>query len=166
MHNSEERLVKVQVSALADEPYTWPAFRQEKWDEFVQSCGLEKVTLYEYYGYCTSQGSYYMFSRVEQERILMELFLDAVAVGAILLSSDCPAEGFALSRTHDDDPRYDGQKINFLVKGQPELRAEYSQICYYINEKSDTMGAEAVRCFLFHFVHGMRSLLKVARGEV
>src|ERR1039458_1220389 len=62
-----------------------------KWEEFVICNGLKSVRVYEYY---IGRGISHHDSDAERNKVVNELFADAVEVGAIFLPSSTKVEDF------------------------------------------------------------------------
>ena len=69
-------------------------FYRGRWDRFVTDSGMQNKSLYGYYlGYCPDYPD-----EAENEKVLAELFADAVDLGAITLPSPYKLEDFQLKK--------------------------------------------------------------------
>src|ERR1035437_5318841 len=83
---------------------------RNKWSKFVEAGHLKGVKIYQYYLGDASRKAY---SDVAREKLTRELFIDAVAVGALTLPAKYSAEDFAF--------RASGQRITISLKNRPDL---------------------------------------------
>jgi hypothetical protein len=85
------------------------------WYEFVKNSGLKKVSLHEYYlGYASRQ-----LTDKEYEKLLTELFRDAVVLGVIVLPTSYTAEDFQFEVA---------SQAKVILRNKPELSGEVSDV--------------------------------------
>ena len=81
---------RARTSTPAPQPLPVAGELKQKWAEFISDSELQMVSLYQYYLRKSSRKILY----VDYERVVSELFQDAVAVGAIVLPSAHSVEDF------------------------------------------------------------------------
>jgi hypothetical protein len=133
-------------------------YKQGRWFEFLESNKLKKVGLYKYYlgeGAIMDRGGVARAGKGwnddDHEKVVTELFADAVEVGMITLPEDYEVEDFEFSyvpdRPHGDELMQIGVK-NVARKGiQPQL---WTSEAYFLGESND-MNHDSV----YHFLRWM-----------
>ena len=86
--------LKTQGNIYTDGPPT-VIFQREKWLEFLRSTGVQSVKLQQYYLGRTAKD----LQSADYEKIVTELFADAVASGALTLPAPHKAEDFKFQVT-------------------------------------------------------------------
>ena len=104
-------------------------FDGKKWQSFVDDNGLRNINVTKYY-----LGSYpaspMMISH--REKVITELFKDAVAVGAIVLPPNCIAHDFEFKVT-------DWKKLEVIMRHKRNFRVEITFAVRHMTETLTTM---------------------------
>ena len=103
-------------------PSTGVSYDWKKWKEFVQSSGMNTVSLYRYY--LGKNLSSYMES--DHEKVIKELFSDVVAVGALTLPGPYLSEDFVFRMA----PGASSRAVRIFVSPDKSERFRSS---YYVN---------------------------------
>ena len=130
------------------------SLEKTKWAKFVKKGKLQNMNVYHYYlGRTPGQ-----VSEAEREKILDELFKDAVAVGALLLPRDYEAKDFRLSIVPDQPEQM--QRIEIVLKKQPRLE-QPRLMPYYFIDRRNNLGHEHVLLTLDQVAAGIDRLLSL-----
>ena|ERR1035437_6652014 len=100
------------VSAPAAQKVEAVTLQRETWKNFVKSSGLENTNLYDYY---LGAGNRQASDAAQYEKIVTELFSDAVSVGAILLPEPYQADDFRFKMA----PGLSRIDLHFADKSKP-----------------------------------------------
>ena len=93
------------------------AYDADKWREFTNSEGLWGMRVYDYY---LGEGNDRYPTKKEYEKVMSELFQDAVDVGAFSLPSPYKAKDFVFQALTDVS-RTEEQEIKISLKNKPNL---------------------------------------------
>src|ERR1022692_21084 len=97
------------------------AYNTSKWRKFTNSEGLWGMRVYDYY---LGEGNDRYPTKEEHEKVMGELFRDAVDVGAFTLPSPYKAEDFVFQILMDGD-RTQEQEVRINVKDNPSIGAVF-----------------------------------------
>src|ERR1035437_4932500 len=96
-----------------------------EWTRFVNSSGLEKINLHEYY----LGEELLQITNDDYAKLLTELFADAVAVGAIVLPRLYKAEDFLFEVS--PDPHTFQQKAELSLRSAPGRKEFFYYFSHY-----------------------------------
>lgn len=92
-----------------------------KWVEFTRESGMERTRVYSYYLGRNHLGQEIKVpTPTHLEKLVTELFVDAVGTGAITLPGKYKVEDFEFKMKQDGSPRSQGNVLVFL-RGKPDL---------------------------------------------
>src|ERR1035437_9862490 len=109
----------------ATQPQRRVVWHQRTWAEFVDSLGVKRVDLYDYYLGKTAQGC----SDAEHAQVIAEIFADAILAGALTMPQRYSAEDFSFhvkSEAH-------GRKISITQRAYPNLSLPLVGKNYYLD---------------------------------
>ena len=138
-------------------------FNESIWNEFVIDGDLKNYNLYKYYGVLDASGNApQQPSHADYEKVITELFADAVAIGAIALPSPHKAEDFAFKiGTVTSGTRLYGQEVQISLKASPDQQRKMGHPgSYYALDGRRTMSSRDVLHFVRRVDNCVRDLLK------
>ena len=127
---------------------------EEKWSEFLKSSGLERTKIFSYY---SEDRWKKMLSEGEREKLTAELFKDAVAVGAIILSADYEVDDFEF-KVKSEKGAYN-PAIDVFLKKRPDLDRRGVVNVHYSFINSDTLSHSEVRWALAQIASAVTSVM-------
>jgi hypothetical protein len=105
-------------------------FNEITWNDFVEDGGLKNFNLYKYYDVVDELGEpRQQPTGADYEKVIWELFADAVAVGAIILPDTLAASDFIFAiKTISSGRVTYGQDMRVSLKGKPEVSTSIGSI--------------------------------------
>jgi hypothetical protein len=135
-----------------------PVCDQKKWADFLKSSGLESVRLYDYY---LGKRAVKNFAVEDCGKVVVELFQDAVEVGAIELPGGLSPADFQLEVKAPLGAGGRRSKI-IVVSCKPPSGVETQETIYY-GLGYRTMAHRTVRAFLIRITRAIDSMLTEER---
>ena len=142
-------------------------YEPAKLEEFLRRSAVADVNTYEYY--LGPERAYAPVNErqrpdVDHEKVLAEVFADAVEVGAIVLPDSYATEDFSFRMVDDvNDNVYDRQ-FDVVLKDRPEHEAPLSKMLDSINPLV-SMRSGGVDITVERMVQGINSILSDGRSE-
>ena len=120
------RLNAPAASSPSDVPTRGAVFNRQKWQVFLRESDLEGMSLHKYYlGKKDSHVPDYQL-----EKVVTELFADAVEVGAIILPSPYKPADFEFKVKASDGFGLDSSRIDVSLLGKPHIFSTVAPTTY------------------------------------
>ena len=140
------------LASVHGRPLETVAFYEDKWAEFVENSELKKVPLTQYY--CGEDLSFAQITRADHEKMMTEIFKDAVEVGAIVLPEPFTADNFQFCEMDF----YKGEEIGVALNAHPEIIEE---VCSYTWANNMPLSDHYMKKVLQWIAEGVDSLLNL-----
>src|ERR1035437_2896066 len=132
------------------------SYNGKKWADFMDSSECRAVPLYEYYlGFPEKIADYTL---EEEEKVVTELFLDALHVGAIVLPQPHVADDFRFVCSAGSIPEKGGRQVRVVLKSHPDLEGLRSPAPYLLRRNTHPVSDNSLRT-LGYLAAGINSLL-------
>src|ERR1017187_9159364 len=116
---------------------------KQKWQDFVNTGGVQETTLYEYY----MKSPPVMPLDADYEKVVTELFKDAAAVGALTFSNQYGIEDFEFNIIHDKLEYTRRHRLMMSLKARPGRASTQLLSPYHYLERGVTMSSSHVTSF-------------------